>query len=203
MKMPSFYLILHGALFVILTHATAVIAQDRAVPPDVNARPSSSSASPTWQSHASLELAREAALRASVRERQGRFSAARSAWEKADKAALQPRPARAADAAPGEAKVIPAPASQRGIHRAALLSVYDADNNGVLDDSELALLASDRQMMSPPASASATASRWRRLVEKIQSNPRLDEVEKKRLGDIFRHKAEPVQSEVVKEGERK
>lgn len=142
-------------------------------------------------------------MRASVRERQGRFSAARSAWEKADKAALQPRPARAADAAPGEAKVIPAPASQRGIHRAALLSVYDADNNGVLDDSELALLASDRQMMSPPASASATASRWRRLVEKIQSNPRLDEVEKKRLGDIFRHKAEPVQSEVVKEGERK
>ena len=203
MNTAVFNLSVRGLVASLLFFSSWSFAQDRAVPPDVNARPSSSSASPTWQSHASLELACEAALRTAAEERHGRFSAARSAWEKADKAALQPRPARAADAAPGEAKVIPAPASQRGIHRAALLSVYDADNNGVLDDSELALLASDRQMMSPPASASATASRWRRLVEKIQSNPRLDEVEKKRLGDIFRHKAEPVQSEVVKEGERK
>lgn len=202
MNTAVFNLSVRGLVASLLFFSSWSFAQDRAVPPDVSSRPVPSSP-PTWQSHASLELACEAALRTAAEERQGRFSAARSAWEKADKAALQPRPARAADAAPGEAKVIPAPASQRGIHRAALLSVYDADNNGVLDDSELALLASDRQMMSPPASASATASRWRRLVEKIQSNPRLDEVEKKRLGDIFRHKAEPVQSEVGKEGERK
>jgi hypothetical protein len=161
MKMPVLHLFIHGALFVVLTHATAVNAQERVADADVNARPSPSSPS-TWQSQALTELDREAALRASGRERQARFSAARSTWEKADKAALRQRPA-AAGGAPAEVEVILPAVSQRGIHRAALLSVYDADDNGVLDEAELALLTSDRQTVLSSPAASVAASRWRRL----------------------------------------
>lgn len=201
MKMPVLHLFIHGALFVVLTHATAVNAQERVADADVNARPSPSSPS-TWQSQALTELDREAALRASGRERQARFSAARSTWEKADKAALRQRPA-AAGGAPAEVEVILPAVSQRGIHRAALLSVYDVDDNGVLDEAELALLTSDRQTVLSSPAASVAASRWRRLAEKIMGNPRLDEAEKKRLDEIFRRKAEPPQSESRKESERK
>lgn len=72
----------------------------------------------------------------------------------------------------------------RATAHAALLVVYDANGNGLLDADELARVRNDRILASKPSSPSVV--RWKQMQERIAANKKLSEEEKSRILESIR-----------------
>ena len=75
-------------------------------------------------------------------------------------------------------------ADSREAARTALLAVYDANGNGLLDADELARIRNDRILASRPSSPSVV--RWKQMQEQITANKKLSEEEKSRILESIR-----------------
>jgi len=75
-------------------------------------------------------------------------------------------------------------ADSRETTRAALLAVYDANGNGLLDADEFARIRNDRILASKPSSPSVV--RWKQMQEQITANKKLSEEEKSRILESIR-----------------
>lgn len=62
--------------------------------------------------------------------------------------------------------------------RAALLSVYDLNRNGILDSDELACIRNDRILVTKPSRA---IDRWRYIEERMSTNKIITEEERERI----------------------
>ena len=76
--------------------------------------------------------------------------------------------------------------NSREATQAALLAVYDENGNGRLDAEEHTRIGRDRALVSAPSSLSQR--RWKRMEERIATNPKIAEESRARILDSVRRR---------------